>query len=316
MDQKAVYKDFSNVTSNIPVFFQPWYLDIVCGSNWHVSIAYSQDDQLIGVWPYIVENKAFFKLCRMPIYTPFLGPFVVFPKHIKSNYKRISHYRNTVKALEKQLPPFSYINIKLIPNQMSWYPFYEMGYAQTSRYTYVISHANGVDRIARDLKPQLRNIVNKETHKNFISQNVELDAFLDLVKETLDKKGAGRFFDGEKISEIIQISKAKKCGEIYGYYNENNELISAIFIIKDNMKNYLLLTSTNSEGKSKEAVACLIWQSLQETIKEGKDFDFEGSMILGVEKFFRSFGGEQIPYHEITKTNSRILKIRNAIKLL
>jgi hypothetical protein len=32
-------------------------------------------------------------------------------------------------------------------------------------------------------------------------------------------------------------------------------------------------------------------------------FDFEGSMIPSVEKFFRSFGGELRPYYSVNKSN-------------
>jgi hypothetical protein len=47
-----------------------------------------------------------------------------------------------------------------------------------------------------------------------------------------------------------------------------------------------------------------------------KKFDFEGSMIEPVEKFFRAFGATQMPYFQVKKTNSRLLKLRSALKTL
>jgi hypothetical protein len=47
-----------------------------------------------------------------------------------------------------------------------------------------------------------------------------------------------------------------------------------------------------------------------------KRFDFEDSMIEPLERFFRAFGAKQIPCFHITKTNSRLLRLRSCIKSL
>jgi len=39
-------------------------------------------------------------------------------------------------------------------------------------------------------------------------------------------------------------------------------------------------------------------------------FDFEGSMIEPVERFFRSFGAQRVPYFGITK-NRHLFKLLN-----
>ena len=38
-----------------------------------------------------------------------------------------------------------------------------------------------------------------------------------------------------------------------------------------------------------------------------KQFNFEGSMIKPIERFFRAFGAKQIPYFEISKSNSNLI---------
>ena len=43
-------------------------------------------------------------------------------------------------------------------------------------------------------------------------------------------------------------------------------------------------------------------------------FDFEGSMIESVERFFRAFGGQQRPYFHVTKTSSRLMKMRRDVR--
>jgi len=36
-------------------------------------------------------------------------------------------------------------------------------------------------------------------------------------------------------------------------------------------------------------------------------------MIKSIEKFFRAFGGRQVPYLEITKTNSILIKLNQIL---
>jgi len=45
-------------------------------------------------------------------------------------------------------------------------------------------------------------------------------------------------------------------------------------------------------------------------------FDFEGSMIEGIENSFRQFGAIQKPYFAISKTTSRFLKIGQALEII
>ena len=56
------------------------------------------------------------------------------------------------------------------------------------------------------------------------------------------------------------------------------------------------------------------FESIKFALSSGRAFDFEGSMIESIEKYFRSFGSIQTPYFSISKTNSKLLKIRKFIK--
>jgi hypothetical protein len=43
-------------------------------------------------------------------------------------------------------------------------------------------------------------------------------------------------------------------------------------------------------------------------------FDFEGSMIKGVEESYRHYGACQVEYYEIKKCDNVLLRIKSAIK--
>jgi hypothetical protein len=64
----------------------------------------------------------------------------------------------------------------------------------------------------------------------------------------------------------------------------------------------------------------LILKTIEFASKVSKGFDFEGSMIKSIERFYRGFGGELTPYYQIWKNNMinygkhRLIKIYKKIK--
>ena len=60
------------------------------------------------------------------------------------------------------------------------------------------------------------------------------------------------------------------------------------------------------------AMSYLLWQAIlytKDTLKLNV-FDFEGSMIPSIEKYFRKFGGEITPYYSL---NHILLTIKNLL---
>jgi hypothetical protein len=55
------------------------------------------------------------------------------------------------------------------------------------------------------------------------------------------------------------------------------------------------------------------WQSIKHAAHVTQRFDFGGSMLEPVERVFRSFGATQMPYFNISKTPSRLLRARQGL---
>jgi len=56
-----------------------------------------------------------------------------------------------------------------------------------------------------------------------------------------------------------------------------------------------------------------VWHAIKHSATVTKSFDFEGSMIEPIERFFRAFGAIQTPYFAISKTPSKWLRARMAL---
>src|SRR5262245_26720571 len=63
-------------------------------------------------------------------------------------------------------------------------------------------------------------------------------------------------------------------------------------------------------------MSLLIWEAIQFSAKVTKRFDFEGSMVESIERFFRAFGARQVPYFSVKKVSSRRLRAYLALQAL
>ena len=78
--------------------------------------------------------------------------------------------------------------------------------------------------------------------------------------------------------------------------------VSMAFCLYDREKAYYLFGGVTEDQKHEGAGALVLWESIKHAKKSGLPcFDLEGSMIKGVEKFFRGFGGDQKVYFSVNR---------------
>jgi hypothetical protein len=71
---------------------------------------------------------------------------------------------------------------------------------------------------------------------------------------------------------------------------------------------------SDPELRNSGANSLCMWEAIKFASTVTKAFDFEGSMIESVERFFRAFGARQVPYFQISKINSPFVKIYRDIR--
>jgi hypothetical protein len=64
------------------------------------------------------------------------------------------------------------------------------------------------------------------------------------------------------------------------------------------------------------AHSLLLWRALETAAEVAPSFDFGGSMIESIERFFRAFGGEQRRFFRMTKVSSPCVRIRHDLMRL
>ena len=101
--------------------------------------------------------------------------------------------------------------------------------------------------------------------------------------------------------------------------DRDDNLHAAIFVVFDSKSAYYLISTIDPDFRNSGASTLLIKKAIEYLAPFTQRFDFEGSMIDGVENSFRRIGARQIPYFAITRSNLAIelmLSFRNVLEKL
>jgi tRNA A22 N-methylase len=78
--------------------------------------------------------------------------------------------------------------------------------------------------------------------------------------------------------------------------NTQNEVLSTVILLKDNKRYYNIINVTNEEAEKRSTIIYCTIPCLKELVNQEMLFDFEGSDLQGVQKFYEKFGAINQPY--------------------
>jgi len=312
MTNKEKYREFCQKELNIPIFSKDWWLDSVCGKdNWDVVII-EKGGQISASMPYIIKKKSIFSLNTMPSLTQTLGIYIKYPKGQKY-YKKLSWEKEMMTQVINQLSTVDYFSQNFHHTVTNWLPFYWEGFSQTTRYTYKIENIT-IEDLEKNLETDIRRRRRKAEKIGIeVYESEDLEKFYELNTMTFKRQNMNPPYSFELVKKIYENTKKHNSCKIYFAKDNTGDVIAANFLVYDDNTVYYLMGGINPSKRDLGGMDMIQYESIKYALENGKAFDFEGSMIESIEKYFRSFGGFQIPYFQITKTNSKLLKIRNCM---
>jgi len=308
---KEIYKEICKEYF-VPLFLKDWWLDAVCvDGEWDVAIEY--DNGLKGVLPYyIVKGKLGHRYITMPKMTQYMGPLLFYSNNIKY-VNKLSFEKNVLEKLINQLPAYSKFIQNLNYSITNCLPFVWKGYKQSLGYTYVINNLNDFDTIFKNFKGSLRREIRKAEKSLKIEVNNDVDMLYELIKKTYDRQNKILSISKSFIKRIEDACQKNKNSKVFYAIDENGIVHAAIYIVWDEVSAYYLAGGANTKFRTSGAMSLLMWTAIKYASTVTKQFDFEGSMIKPIERFFSSFGAKQVPYIQITKTNSFYIKFKESL---
>ena len=247
-----------------------WYLDVV-SPQWEALV--SNDYEYI--MPLPVKRRYKVPYLVQPILTQQLGVF--------------SKSQITEKIVEEFIKEIPYFSYELNFNEENFYPK-----ALIFPNFLLNLHQNYTDIKAKYTKNTQRNIEKAIKLDLKIKTELSLDEFLEFYSSIEKNFLTVRHSVLEK---LLKIGVSVNAVKIYGIYSSNNKLIAGICLLRSPKRLTYLLPASNNEGKTSSAMFLLIDKLIQENAGKDKVFDFEGSSVEGIARFYRGFGAKNKPYY-------------------
>lgn len=313
MTNKEKYLNLCKDETTMCVYDMPWWMDAVCGEdNWDV-ILYEKGDQIMGSMVYFVKKKYGLKYITQPPFTQHNGIWIRYPQK-QAEAKRISYEKEVITAIMEQVESLgmTYYMQNYSPNLTNWLPFYWKGYKQTSFYTYRLENISDLDLLFKNFQPDKKNKINKARKSGYqIKFDLSAKQFYDLHKTSLQKKGAEIKYSFELFERLYNAAYENNSGRTIYVTNEDGEPLSALFNVWDKQWGYDLISAIDPDTRNSGIPDLLVYSMMEYLSNKVCGYDFEGSMIPGVEESFRHLGAHQTPYFSIRKTysNNPIIKL-------
>ena len=237
-----------------------------------------------------------------PPLTPYLG--VVFRENQAKYVKRISDEKDMSRAIAARIKKdFSFILVHFAPSFADLQPFIWEGFSSGVRYTYLLRLDDSED-IWSGMDAKRRNdITRAEKDGIYVETTSDFNQTFALVEKTFDRQQMPMSFRSKAFKYNEVLARRKQCSSFLAK-NRHGKAIAATYIVWDEKRSYYLLGGYDAEKSHHGAGAMTMWEAIKFTKNElGLDqFDFEGSMIPSIERYFRKFGGRLTPYYYVTWT--------------
>lgn len=303
------YRTFAQAAP-LPLFAQPWWLDIVCPQGWEAAIT-EKGGTITGIWPYALRRKFGVSFLRTPVLTPYAGPVVFFPGDLKeSNRDGFEH--DVLSQLLPQLPQADVWHLSMPPGLKQAGLFASYGLSISARQTFLLDLSLPEEVLFQQFKESLRRSIRQAQHQYIISDEPALLPQLhQFHKNTLKGKNTSQLHNEKMLEQLMRAAVEKKQSRLYAAHDLKGELQALLWNAWDGERSYYLMGARSPESESHRAMSLLLWQAIQDAQARGNlYFDFEGSMDPGVERFFRKFGARRELYLVLKKEDSWLWRLK------
>ena len=315
MTDKERYRELCAKETSIPVYSRDWWLDCVCGENkWDV-LLYRNKEAIEAAFPFYNPCKG---IISMPLYTQTMGIWFN-PLFEDEHYSQNIFRKQTIcEDFIMRLPKHKYFIQNFPYSFTDWLPFYWNGFRQTTRYTYVLPDIGNPEELWNGLSGNISQNIQKAKNKYqlTVKRNIPTDVFMKINAKTYQRQGIKPYYP-EMLEKLINLSRSRNQGDIWGAYDKENNLHAAVFAVWQKSCAYCLASGYDDAFRKSKGHVLTMWTAINDLSGQVRSFDFEGSMIRGIENISRGYGGQQMPYFVIEKGKMDLLnKIRLKIKYL
>ena len=302
------YRALCKSEPSIPLFSQAWWLDALAGDDgWSVAVV-EKGGQVVASMPYVIRKRFGRIILGHPQLTQTLGPWM---REVDGKQAtRLARQKDLMQQLIADLPRYDHYSENWHFDQTNWLPFHWAGFTQTTRYTYRLSNLSDQQKLWNGLRENIRTDIRKAEGRFGLQVRTDLglDAFLRLNIQTFERQGMDLPYSKNLVARLDDACVRRQARQIFIAEDEQGRAHAGVYLVWDQSSAYYLMGGGDPELRKSGATSLCMWEAIKFASTVTKSFDFEGSMIEPIERFFRAFGAEQTPYFAVSHTPSKLIR--------
>lgn len=290
------YAEFLRHTPQGTIFCQPWWLEAVAPGR-HRVLEVRNQDGIQAAWPLVWRDLPLVgRQLVMPRLTPYLGPLLA-PPPSWTKTRQLSYHRQLLEALLEQMPPYASLDAYCHPAFEWWMPLYWKGFQATTWYTHAFPAPIDPATVWSGMRDTLQRRIRKARRQGLtVEPHDDLGLLWPVWEATFARQGKKMPVsraDFERLEAACRLREARTMllardgeGAVQGF----------AYLVHDHRCCYYLAGGAHPETRQSGAQSLVLWHALERAADRGLSFDFEGSIIQPIERFFRTFGSQPRPY--------------------
>ncbi len=285
VDMKKWDECIAHSINELPYAYS-WYLNSVCYS-WDALVLNDYE----SVFPLTWKKKAGISYLYQPFFTQQLGIF---------STQKITP--ELVNAFLENIPEeFKLIEINLnADNDYSGNLF-----SVKKKLTHHLLLNNNHSKITSGYNENTKRNLKKARKGNLsVTDNVSPETLISLFRKNQgDRVNEIKSKDYERLKNLMDSVLKNSSGEIIGVTGNDGQICAAGFFVRSKRFIINIFPSSNETGRKNGAMFRLIDFVLEKYEHSDLIFDFEGSEISSISKFYKGFGSHEVFYPFIRRNN-------------
>lgn len=261
---------------------------------------FDKNGGMIGGMSLYQERLWGLKILRRAPFTPVCGPFlevkaqhpVAILEARREALECVSEYLSQQSAAVIMLPLDRKINDVL--------PFFWRGYKVIPNYTYILDLSLSFSDLQKNMTSAQRTHITKAGKDLLTVQRTEdMNIVRDMVLAIFERQ---RKTLNNSILEAILFRYANSSNSFAFTTYRDAAAIATCFVVHNARTAYCLLGGCSPQERHHGAGPLAVLEAIKYSQEIGlKTFDFEGSVIPTIERYYRGFGGQLTPYFTVNK---------------
>src|SRR5262249_38128200 len=149
-----------------------------------------------------------------------------------------------------------------------------------------------------------------------VQDDLGVEEVYRMVLLTFSRQGLRPKYDLTLLRRLDAAARQFGSCRILHAQDAQGNIHAGIYIVWDESSAYYLLGGADPRFRTSGAHSLLMWEAIRFASTVSRSFDFEGSMVEPIERFFRSFGARQVPYFHVTRMSRRMRALTSACELV